>query len=128
MSFYKVPFPAGLKYQFVTIPAGQTATIYTFTNWGQDFRAFIDKIGFGPDALPWNLVLFQFFVDGELVEQYNYQLAGVRKPKQIPSEPIIARREIVWVGINNDILPHVFQVLCDGLLVMLPEAKVRYGV
>ena len=128
MSFYKVPFPPGQKYQFVTIPAGQTATIYTFTNWGMDFRAFITKIGFGPNALPWNLVLFQFYDDGELVEQYNYQLASVRKPKQLDLEPIIAKKEIVWVGVNNDVLPHVFEVLCDGILVMLPTAQARYGV
>lgn len=128
MSFYKVPFGSGNRYQFVTIPAGGTAIIYLFRNWGQDFRAFIDKIGFGPDALPWNLVQFLFEVDGETVEVFNYQLASVKKPKQIPHEPIIARTEIVWRGINNDVNPHVFEVLCDGMLVMLPAAKVRYNV
>ena len=127
LSFYKVAFPAGVRYQFVLIPAGATATIWVFRNWGQDFRAFVDKVGFGPDALPWNLVRFLWFHDGELVEDYNYQIAGVRKPKQF-SNPYIARKEIVWQGINNDVVPHVFEVLCDGKLVMLPEAKVRYRV
>lgn len=127
MSFYKVAFPAGVRYQFVTIPAGVTATVYAFRNWGQDFRAFVDKVGFGPDCLPWNLVRFLWFHDGELVEDYNYQIASVKKPKQF-SDPYIARKEIVWQGINNDVVPHVFEVLTDGKLVMLPEAKVRYHV
>lgn len=127
MSFYKLAFPAGTRYQFVTIPAGATATIYAFRNWGQDFRAFVDKVGLGPDALPWNLVRFIWSHDGEVVENYNYQIASVRKPKQF-EDPYIARTEIVWLGVNNDVVPHVFEVLCDGKLVMLPASQLRYGV
>ena len=127
VSFYKVQFDAGRRYQFVTIPALSRAIIYRYSNWGQDFRAFVSKVGLGPDALPWNLVEFLWFHDGELVENFNYQIASIRKPKQY-ADPFIAKREIVWEGINNDVLPHVFTVLCDGMLVMLPASKARYGV
>lgn len=127
MTFYKVPFEAGKRYQFATVPAGATMVVYAFRNWGQDFKAFIRRIGFGPDTLPWDLVNFIWEIDGETVEVFNYQIASVKKPKQF-REPFIAKKEIVWKVVNNDVNPHVCEVLCDGMLVMKPKAKVRYGV
>ena len=52
MSFYKVPFGAGNRYQYANVPAGTTVVIYLFTNWGDDFIAFIEQVGIGPDSLP----------------------------------------------------------------------------
>lgn len=127
VSFYIVPFEAGRKYQFVEIAPGATGIIFAFRNWGQDFRAFIERVGFGPDTLPFGDVLFLWEIDGETIERFNYQLASVKKPKQF-DEPYIARREIVWRGINNDVNPHIFEVLCDGKLVMTPKARVSYNV
>lgn len=124
--FYKIPFGT-YRYQFVNIPAGATAVIYFFANWSEDFRAFVERVGFGPAALPWNLVQFVWEIDGETVEVFNYQLAAVTNPKQF-RDHYIARRQIVWRGVNNDVLPHVFEILCDGMLVMKPSAKVRYRV
>lgn len=124
--FYKIPFGT-YRYQFVNIPAGGTAIIYFYANWGEDFRAFIERVGFGPAALPWANVLFTWEIDREVVEVYNYQLANVTNPKQF-RDHYVARREIVWRGTNNDVLPHIFEVLCDGMLVMKPKAKVKYRV
>ena len=127
VTFYKVMFPVGVKYQTLAIAPGVTATVYIFRNWGQDFRAFVERIGIGPDDLPWNRVRFVWKIDGEIVEDYDYQIAGIRKPKQF-DEPFVARTEIVWEITNDDTETHVFEVLCDGSLVMKPESKVRYGV
>lgn len=130
VSFYKVPFEAAKRYQYAAVAPGATVVIYRYTNWGQDFRAFIERIGFGPDSV-WetvaDLVRLIFLIDGEVVEEYNYQIASVKKPKQF-GNPFIARREIIWKAVNNDTVTHIFEVLCDGMLVMKPEAKARYNV
>lgn len=127
MTFYKVPFEAGKKYQFAEVPAGATLVVYLYRNWGNDFRAFIDKIGFGPKCLPWNELCFLWLIDGEVVERFNYQVAEIKKPKQL-SEPYIARKIIEWKVINNSSEAHYCEVLCDGMLVMLPSSKVKYNV
>lgn len=95
---------------------------------GQDFRAFIERIGFGPATLPWDRVRFIWQIDGETVEEFNWQLHLVNVPKQFYENPFVARRRIEWIGVNNDVNPHVFHVLCDGMLVMKPSAKARYRV
>jgi hypothetical protein len=128
VSFYKTPFGARNRYQFAVVPAGGRATVYLFTNWGQDFRAFIERVGVGPAQLPWNLVSIIWLIDGECVEEFNWQLHTVNQPKQFYSHQFIARRRIEWIGINNDVVPHVFEVLCDGMLVMLPTSARRYNV
>lgn len=128
MTFYKVPFDSGKRYQYATVPAGQTLVVYAYTNWGQDFIAFIDKIGFGPKCLPWEELNFIWEIDGETVEVFNYQIAEVKKPKQFYNEQYIARKEITWKVRNNSSEAHICEVLCDGMLVMKPESKVRYNV
>lgn len=127
MSFYKTPFGANNRYQYATVPAGSTVVVYLFTNWGQDFRAFIERIGFGPKCLPWDKLRFIWEIDGEVVEEFDYQIAEVKKPKQF-SDPYIARREIVWKVVNDDTEEHICEVLCDGVLVMKPKSKARYNV
>lgn len=120
MSFYKVPFGSGNKYQTMSVAPGATVVVYTFSNWGDDFRAFIDKIGFGPSTLPWDRLKFIFEIDKEVVEEFNYQLAPVTRPKQF-REPYIARREILWKVVNDDTETLEVEVLCDGMLVMKPK-------
>ena len=116
-----------MKYQFATVPAGATVQVYFYGNWGTDFRAFIDRIGYGPKCMPWEDLWFYWYIDGELIERYNYQIAEVKKPHWLV-EPYIARNEILWQVVNNSAVQHICEVLCDGVLVMKPEAKVRYGV
>lgn len=126
MGFYKVPFGAGNRYQFADVPAGATVIVYLFNNWGNDFRAFIDKIGFGPKCLPWEQDLrFIWLIDGEVIEIFDYQIAEVRKPKQLDT-PYIARKEIEWKVINDSDEVHYCEVLCDGMLIMKPSSKVKY--
>jgi len=123
MRLYKTPFPAGMKYQYATIPARSRGTVYRFTNWGMGFRAFIDQVGIGPDCLPWNLIHFIWLVDGGAVEDFQYQISPVNSPKHY-DPPLVAHRIIEWIGINNDVLPHTLEVLTDGQLVMKPLQRV----
>lgn len=128
MSFYKVPFGAGNRYQFADVPAMSTVIVYLFNNWGHDFRAFIDKIGFGPKCLPWARsggLRFIWLIDGEVIETFNYQIAEVKKPKQLDT-PYIAKKEIEWKVVNETSEAHYCEVLCDGVLVMKPSSKARY--
>ena len=113
-------FDANTRYQFVQIPAGGRATIYVYGNWGTSFRAFIDQVGNGPTLLPWDRVLFLWYIDGRVVDTFNYQIAKVKLPKHF-EPPFVARQSIRWEGINNDVVPHVFEVLCDGMLVKLKK-------
>lgn len=101
--------------------------VYRYRNWGQDFRAFITKIGFGPKCLPWDEMWFIFEIDGEVVERFDYQLAEIKKPERF-ADPYIARKEILWKVINDSENDEYCEVLCDGVLVMKPESKVRYNV
>lgn len=128
MSFYKVAFDANRKYQFALVPAGTTVQVYTYGNWGVDFRAFINKIGFGPKCLPWELLNFLFIIDGEVVERFNYQIAEIKKPERYDDHPYIARSSINWRVENNSAVDHFCEVLCDGMLVMKPTSKLRYHV
>lgn len=127
MSFYKVPFGSRNRYQYANCPAGSTTVVYVFTNWGQDFRAFVDQIGIGPKCLPWDKLKFIWEIDGEVVEEFNYQIGRIERPKHF-NNPYIARRKIVWKVVNDDTEDHICEVLCNGMLVMKPKSKVRYNV
>lgn len=127
MSFYKVPFGSSVAYQYALVLAGQTQTIYTYRNWGFDFRAFIERIGFGPKCLPWGDIVFLWEIDGETVEIFNYQIAEIKKPKQF-FDYYVAKVEIIWRVRNNSAEDHYCEVLCDGMLVMTPKARRKYRV
>jgi len=113
----QVPFPPNTRYQTIVIPAGGRATIYFFGNWGTGWRAFIDQVALGPDALPWNLIQFLWFIDGGAVDTFQYQIAPINMPKHF-EPPFLARNNIRWDGINNDpVNAHLLEVVCDGILV-----------
>ena len=127
ITFYKVPFGANNRYQFANVPANSTIPVYVFGNWGTDFRAFINQIGIGPSSLPWDKVRFIWLIDGETVEVFNYQVGRIPRPKHF-ADPYIAKTTIEWRVRNEDTIDHICEVLCNGMLVMKPEAKARYNV
>jgi len=122
LAIYKVPFGANIRYQWAQIPAGGRGVIYTFTNWGDNFRAFIDQVGIGPDDLPWDDIHFLWMIDLGPIDDFQYQIAPINEPKHF-EPPFVARRIIEWIGVNNDVVPHVFEVLCDGVLAMKPTRR-----
>jgi len=106
---YGVSFDSNRKYQYATVPAGASAVVYVYPiPWG--FTGFIDQV-----ANSWYPNTYLLWFAPTLVEKVQRVIGQIDAPKHY-DPPIVAESEIRWVAYNNDIVDHVFQILCDGVL------------
>lgn len=104
------------RYQTITIPAGQSATVYLLQVRSPEWVAVMTEVANGPTNLPWASVYFTWLIDHEPREPaiMRYSVAPITDPKP---ERLVAYKEIRWVGHNEDDEEHDFEVVCDGYFI-----------
>ncbi|GAH63043.1 unnamed protein product, partial [marine sediment metagenome] len=127
-----IPFQDDKVYQFTTIAPGAYGVVYSYDNneWPRTgsvpFVAFIRRVGcnwFANTRYYWR-------IDGQLKELVQRVIGSPAGPTNSPmnlSDPLIAYEKIEWVAYNGDTVPHVFEVLNDGVLYPAEVAKLLEG-
>ena len=102
-------FNRGLQYQFATILAGGNGQVYLIENPQPDLlMGIVTEVGnnwFPNTYLEWRT--------DYIPKTVNYVVGLVQNPKEF-DRGIAFEKRVEWVAYNNDIVSHVFEVLCDG--------------
>lgn len=101
-------------HQWRNIPAGGSGVVYEYKV--EPLVAFIHYVGCNwfPNTY------YRWEIDGGDLKETVQRIIGnsaapISEPTRL-EKPVVARRGIRWVAYNNDIVPHVFEVLNDGVL------------
>lgn len=107
MRIVSIKFPQ--PYQKKTVNAGETKVIYELPITG-GYVGFIDKL-----AIDWYAHTYiNFRVDGTTIEKIERRISFASF--EVFDPPIIARKSIKFIVVNEDTEEHIMAVLCDGLL------------
>jgi len=99
-------------YRFRTLQPGEKVIIWEEPITG-DYLGFIDNIG--NNWFPYTYI--DFIVDGELIERIQKvtgELEGYAFQTRPVNPPIVAKKFIRWIAVNQDVDAHVFEVYCGG--------------
>lgn len=105
-------FKRDQQYQYRTVLAGGSATVYRLENPQEDLLVgIITQVA--NDWYPHTFL--EWFIDYE-PKRIEYVVGSVDAPKEF-LRGIPFHHEVKWVAHNEDVSDHVFGVLCDGFFV-----------
>lgn len=106
---YSFPNP----FQEKTIAANSKAVVWEMNRING--TAFIKKVGI---TLPNSNCKFQFLVDGQSVEEgdITHQIGQINQPENY-DPPLVARKKIQFIGINDGATEEKFEVVCHGFII-----------
>lgn len=110
-----VVLPPGVKFPLVhttlTLGPGQSGTVYDL-RVPPGWVAFVERVANVYYEDTW----YEFRVDGKQVGgKIDYVLGHINDPL-VYDPPILARKQVLWVGHNGGDETQVFEVLTDGIM------------
>jgi len=105
-------FKAEWRYQYKTVPAGRSDTVFKLENPQPDLlMGIITQV-----ANDWYPNTYLDWLIDYSPKRVEYKIAEIENPKGY-ERGIPFEREVRWIAYNNDVSDHVFGVLCDGFFI-----------